>query len=138
METLREQVKLALQCQPGESAAALNGDARAIQPLSHFVGKVPRVWLDLMVNGELYCEHPSAADDATPIKGVNMLRFHTFVASLVAEADPPFVDGAVHQSRSKNARAIQQSLAEWVGKKSKPVPGPAPVSEEEDVIEITT
>ena len=132
METLRGQVKLALQCQPSESTAALNGDARTIQPLSHFVGKVPRVWLDLMVNGELYCEHPSAADDAAPVRGVNMLRFHTFVASLVAEADPSFVDGANHQSRSKNARAIQQSLAEWVDEKSKPV------SEEEDVIEITT
>ena len=132
MEMLREQVKLALQCQPGESTAALNGDARAIQPLSHFVGKVPRAWLDLMVSGELYCEHPSAADDGSPIKGINMMCFHTFVASMVAEVDPSFVDGAHHQSRSKNARAIQQALAEWIDEKSKPV------SEEEDVIEITT
>ena len=48
-----------------------------------------------------------------PLKGINMLRFHEWAASLVSTVDPSFDRGAHHQSRSKNARAMHTALAKW-------------------------
>lgn len=117
-ETLREQVKFALHCQPGQTSAALDGDAYAIHQLAHLAHRVPPVWLDWMMEADLYREHPSAADDATPRKGVNALKFHEWVASLVSQVDPSFDHSGHHQSRSKNARALHTALAEWASKKT--------------------
>ena len=125
--TLRAQVKFALHCQPGQTSAALNGDAYAIHTLAHLSRKVPPEWLDLVVEADLYRE--SAADGGAPQKGVNALQLHEWAAAMVTKADPSFGHGAHHLSRSRNAREIKQSLAEWVRK---------PLMEEEDVIEITT
>ena len=127
-EPLREKIKFALRLQPGETAAALDGDAHSIRPLAFFARKVAPEWLDSMMHAELYCEHPSAEESA-PLKGINMLRFHEWAASLVSTVDPSFDRGAHHQSRSKNARAIHAALAEWASKKPK-------VEDADEVIEI--
>ena len=71
-EPLREKIKFALRLQPGETAAALDGDAHSIRPLAFFARKVAPEWLDSMMQAELYCEHPSAEESA-PLKGINML-----------------------------------------------------------------
>ena len=115
-DPLREQVRFALRLHTGETAAALDGDAHSIRPLAFFTRKVAPEWLDDMIQAELYCDHPSAKEESAPLKGINMLRFHEWVASRVSQVDPSFDHGAHHQSRSKNARAIHTALAEWASR----------------------
>ena len=117
-DPLREQVRFALRLHTGETAAALDGDAHSVRPLAFFARTVAAEWLDDMIQAELYCDHPSA-DESAPLKGINMLRFHEWVASLVTTVDPSFDHGAHHQSRSKNARAIRTALAEWASREPK-------------------
>lgn len=113
-EEVRAQVKVALTCQPGEQSAALNGEAHSVRPLAHFARKVPPPWLDEMLRADLYREHASVEADTAPCKGILSLHFHAWVASLVSAVDPLYEPAADHASRSLKARAIFQSLAEWV------------------------
>ena len=133
-DELRARIKIALTRQPTERSAAINGDPSTIQPMAFFARKVAPEWLDEMLTAELYREHPDTADGVEP-KGVLSMSFHEWVAGLVITVDPAFDHGAHHQSRSKNARAIQQALAVWVADEKKE----EQADEDEDrVIDIST
>ena len=126
LESVRDEVKYALTCQPGELSPAINGDGDTIVKLSFFARKVPPAWLD-EISTKLYEEHTlcerdcSYDEEGTPsykpsqvAKGVYLLRFHEWVARKVREVDSKYVPGNHYNGRGMNAQAIQQALAAWI------------------------
>ena len=116
-DLLREQIKFAATCQPGEECPAINGDAYAIQSLAFFARKVPPDWLDDICN-QLYRDHEGKWEDCDgnqvdSIKGVGMLSFHEWVAGRIIKVVGRFNHGGHYSGRGSNARAMQASITKW-------------------------
>ena len=119
IEALRADVKFALTKQPGESCAAIDGDAYTVVPLSFFARKVPPLWLD-EIHENLLREHTvdtgydKEGKPTNVLKGVATLEFHQWVHYKVVKTVDPNFHIPYYHGRGRTARSILEALAKWV------------------------
>jgi len=121
-----EVVQLFMTKQEGESVAALNGNGHSIMPISWFVNKIPKKYIDDVF--ALSRVHTADGDvsyrDDGPAKGIWMLDFHRWVAQMIRDVDSSFTMEEKYGYGSQ-ARAILVAVEKWVKEDTAPSRSPA-------------